>query len=266
MAASGFLQRYLAAVQMHTRVPINGAWALPAGQPLPNFGTTAAHFPGVGWITGIVACAVFAGLSLLLPNTGFSALAAAVGCIVATVLLTGGAHESALAELADLGEEMGARLDPGHIPPIVRHKPIGAAGVIAIVLAVALKLALLAVLASHSPGAVLTALVVAQVVSRGWPVLLLGGLVTEGRDRRLDRWSLAVAFGWCVPPVAAAVLAQGANFTLAAVLLSGMPLLGLRWVMARRLRGFAIDRLGAAQQLCELGFYLGAAIALGLRL
>jgi adenosylcobinamide-GDP ribazoletransferase len=35
-----------------------------------------------------------------------------------------------------------------------------------------------------------------------------------------------------------------------------------RW-FARRLQGFTGDCLGAAQQVGEIGFYLGAALALG---
>lgn len=264
MFLHGFLRNYLTAVQMHTRTPITGEWALPPGQPLPDFTSTAAHFPGVGWLTGIVACAVFAGVSLLLPDTGFSALAAAVACTAATVLLTGSAHEAALAEFADLAQEMGARLAPGRIPEIDGEQRLGHAGVIALVLVLAFKLALLSVLASHSPGTVLVALLGAQVMSRFWPLLFLPGSGFAGTQVPFDARSLLTAFNWCLPVLGVVLLAQGLEFLLAALIVGGLPLLGLRWVMARRLRAFAVDSLGTAQQLCELGFYLGAGIALGM--
>ena len=40
-------------------------------------------------------------------------------------------------------------------------------------------------------------------------------------------------------------------------------LLWVRQLLARRLQGFTGDCLGAAQQLCEIAFYFGAAVALG---
>jgi adenosylcobinamide-GDP ribazoletransferase len=261
---AGFLHHYLAAVQMHTRMPIQGSWALPEGQPLPPFSVTAAHFPGVGWLTGFVACAVFTILSLLLPDKGFSALAAAIGCIGISALMTGGAHEAALADLADLVQEIGARLEPGRIPPIRGEPRVGAAGVVTLVLVLAFKMALLTVLASHSPGAVIAALLAAHVVSRFWPVVLLLRH-PEGAALRPGPRAVLVAFAWCVPPLLAVFVAQGAPFVLCAVLVSALPMLGLHWALARRLRSFAVDASGSAQQLCELGFYLGAAIALGLR-
>ncbi len=261
---AGFLHHYMAAVQMHTRMPVEGTWALPAGQPLPPFSVTAAHFPGVGWLTGFVACGVFTILSLLLPDKGFSALAAAIGCLGVTALMTGGAHEAALADLADLAQEIGARLDPGRIPPISGEQRVGAAGVVTLVMVMTFKMALLAVLASHSPGAVIAALLTAHVVSRFWPVVLLLRH-PEGAALRPGPRALLVACAWCLPPLVAAFLWQGGAFVLCAVLVSALPLLGLHWALARRLRSFAIDASGSAQQLCELGFYLGAAIALGLR-
>jgi adenosylcobinamide-GDP ribazoletransferase len=43
---------------------------------------------------------------------------------------------------------------------------------------------------------------------------------------------------------------------------STLALLYLRRLFARRLQGFTGDCLGAAQQVCEIAFYLGAALAL----
>ena len=49
----------------------------------------------------------------------------------------------------------------------------------------------------------------------------------------------------------------------AGVLASGLVWLGLlRW-FTRRLQGFTGDCLGATQQVCELAFYLGLALAWG---
>jgi adenosylcobinamide-GDP ribazoletransferase len=39
----------------------------------------------------------------------------------------------------------------------------------------------------------------------------------------------------------------------------------MRRLLHRRLQGFTGDGLGATQQVCEVAFYLGAAVALGVR-
>jgi adenosylcobinamide-GDP ribazoletransferase len=50
---------------------------------------------------------------------------------------------------------------------------------------------------------------------------------------------------------------------IAGLAAAAIALLWMRRLFARRLQGFTGDCLGAAQQLCELAFYLGAALALG---
>ena len=96
-----FLRHYLLAVQYFTRVPVTGNLANWVGFTPDMLRASAPHFPGVGWLVGMCACVVFAVLSLGLPNSALTPLAAAVGCTIATVLLTGGFHEDGLADLAD---------------------------------------------------------------------------------------------------------------------------------------------------------------------
>ena len=47
-----------------------------------------------------------------------------------------------------------------------------------------------------------------------------------------------------------------------AVLLSALAAAAMGWRLQRRLQGFTGDGLGATQQLGEIGFYLGLALAL----
>lgn len=49
---------------------------------------------------------------------------------------------------------------------------------------------------------------------------------------------------------------------LAAIAASGLAFGYMGRLLHRRLQGFTGDGLGATQQLCEIGFYLGLALAL----
>lgn len=262
-----FLRQYLLAVQFFTRVPVTGALGQWAGFSPDLLRASAAHFPGVGLLVGLVACTTFALLGLALPGSPYAPFAAAVGCTVATVLLTGGIHEIGLAESADaLG-----RAAREQAPATPQEARSGSYGTLALVLALAAKVSLLALLASESPAGVLAALLAAHVLSRFWPLLLVrslpgmpaaASLKGSVLSERVDHRTLAIAAAWCVAPMAIALMVQGPVFLITGVLFSGLALLGLRRLFAQRLQGFSGDCQGATQQVCEIAFYLGAAIGL----
>ena len=264
-----FLRQYLIAVQFFTRMPVTGALAQWAGFSPEMLRASTAHFPGVGWLVGLLACTVFALLGSTLPDSPFAPLVAAVGCMAATAWLTGGSHEDGLAAVADgLGGSAG-RIEALEI---MKDSHLGAYGGLALALALMAKVSLLAVLASQSPAAVLTALLAGHVLSRFWPLVLVRTLpyigdatAANGKPLadRIDSRDLGIAGAWCIVPLAVALLVQGPAFAIIAILFSGLALLWLRRLFVRRLEGFTGECLGAAQQLCEIAFYLGAAIALG---
>jgi adenosylcobinamide-GDP ribazoletransferase len=271
MRAADFLRHYLVAVQFFTRLPVTGALAQWVGFSPAMLRASAAHFPGVGWLVGLAACAVFASLSLALPGTAFTPLVAAMGCTIATVLLTGAFHEDGLADLAD---GLGGSADRQRALEIMKDSRLGSYGVLALVLGLGAKAALLALLAAASPTAVLAALLAAHVVSRFWPLLLIRSLPYVGDEAgskskpladRIEPGALTIAAAWCSVPLALAFFVQDARFVLAGLAASALAALWMYRLLARRLQGFTGDALGAAQQLCEIGFYLGAALALGHR-
>jgi adenosylcobinamide-GDP ribazoletransferase len=229
----------------------------------------ARHWPGVGWVVGLVACTAFALVSVALPSSAYAPLAAAVACTIATVLLTGAFHEDAWVRFVQSLEY--AQAAPGG------SQHTGASfnshGAIAIVLALLLKIALLAVIAADSPTAVLVALFAAHAVSRLGPVLLMRALAYIGDAgtydskrfaNRIEPKSVAIAALWCTVPLAIALLAQQPGFTVMGLVFSGLTVLAMHKVVARRFSGFNADALGATQQVCEISFYLGAAVALGI--
>ncbi len=265
----GFIRHYLIAVQFFTRLPVTGKLAGWVGYSPQMLRASAAHFPGVGWLVAMLACAVYAFTAFALPAGGFTPLAAAVISTIATVLVTGAFHEDGLADTADgLGGSAGRE----RALEIMKDSRIGAYGALALVLAVLAKVSLLAVLGSQSMAAAVTALLAGHVLSRFWPLLLILALPHVGDTatskskplaERIETGALGIALGWCVIPLAIAVLAMGWLFVLCGALLSAAALLWMARVLQRRLQGFTGDCLGAAQQLCEIAFYFGAALALG---
>lgn len=265
------LREYLLAVQYFTRIPVTGPLAEWAGFSPALLRASAAHFPGVGWIVGMAACLVFALSSLLLGETAFTPLAAAALCCAATAMLTGAFHEDGLADLAD---GLGGGSSRERALEIMKDSRIGSFGALALVLALAARLALLAVLAARAPGLVLAALLAGHAVSRFWPLLTvrtlpnvsdLAGSKSKPLADRISGRALGVAAAWCLPPLVVLALAGGPDSLAGALLASGLAWWFVRRMLARRLQGFTGDGLGATQQVCEIAFYFGAALQLGAR-
>jgi adenosylcobinamide-GDP ribazoletransferase len=264
----GFLRQYLFAVQSFTRLPVTGTLAQWLGTSPEAARASAAHFPGVGWLVGIAACAAFALAGLALGDSPYAPLAAAAICIGATLLLTGGAHEAGLARTADAFGSAAVAPAPGTLDD---PRP-GTHGVLALTLAMLLKVTLLATLAAQSPTAVLAALLAAHVLSRFWPLLLCTTLPwlgagtapdAGGLANRIEPRGLGIAAAWSAAAVAMAWLAEGPGFAVLALAAGGLALLAMRLLVAQRLQRFGPGALGAAQQACEAATYLGAAIGLG---
>ena len=263
------LRHYLLAVQFFTRLPVTGRLAAWVGYSPAMLRAASAHFPGVGWLVAAVAMGVYAALWWALGGQGFAPLVAAVGSTIATVLVTGGFHEDGLADVAD---GLGGSYDRERALDIMKDSRIGAFGAMALVLALLSKVSLLALLGAHSLGAALAALAGGHVLSRLWPLFIVRWLPHVGDTARskskpladqISRGALAAAVLWCFLPLALVYQAQAATFLIASITVSMVAAAWMgRW-FARRLQGFTGDCLGATQQVGEIGFYLGAALALG---
>ena len=263
------VRHYLLAVQFFTRIPVTGRLADWVGYSPALLRASAAHFPGVGWLVAAVAAGVYAGLQLALGPQPLAPLVAAIFCTIATVLLTGGFHEDGLADVAD---GLGGSHERERALDIMKDSRIGAYGAMALVLALLAKVSLLALLGTHGLGVVLAALLGAHVLSRFWPLLLVRALVHVGDTARSKSKPLAeqisgaalVAAGlWCFVPLALVWQSQSALFLIVSVVCSAVGAAHMARRFARRLQGFTGDCLGAVQQVSEIFFYLGAALALG---
>jgi adenosylcobinamide-GDP ribazoletransferase len=274
---TGFVRHYLLAIQFFTRIPVTGALADWVGYSPQMLRASAAHFPGVGWLVGgVVAVFTWAVLALLPagPQMPFAPLVAATLGTVLTVLMTGAFHEDGLADVAD---GLGGAQSRERALEIMKDSRVGAFGAIAVALALLLKVALLALLGSVGPMVLCVGLFTAHVVSRTWPLLIirllphvgdLAGSKSKPLAEQVSLPALAAALLWCFLALALAVFAQAAIKFAAictAVLASALACVWMwRW-FARRLQGFTGDCLGATQQVCELAFYLGLAVACGMR-
>ncbi|WP_295953708.1 adenosylcobinamide-GDP ribazoletransferase [Rhodoferax sp.] len=262
------IRHYLLAVQFFTRIPVTGRLAAWVGYSPAMLRASAAHFPGVGWLVALVACTVAAVSGTLLHGRVGSALVTAVLCTIATVLLTGGFHEDGLADVAD---GLGGSVERKRALDIMKDSRVGAYGAMALVLALTAKIALLALLDATSGTALLAALVGGHVWSRFCPLVLVRLLPHVGDTAtskskpladQISRSALGIAFLWCFMPLALVVYAQAAPFLITGILASGVALAWMGRMFQRRLQGFTGDCLGATQQICEIAFYLGAAVAL----
>jgi adenosylcobinamide-GDP ribazoletransferase len=271
---SQFIRHYLLAIQFFTRLPVTGALAVWVGFSPAMLRASAAHFPGVGWLVGGLVAGFTWGLLHLLPASPFAPLVAAVLGTVLGVLITGAFHEDGLADVAD---GLGGTQNQARALEIMKDSRVGAFGAIAMVLVLMTKVALLALLGSlpsvDSYRLLCVALFVAHVVSRTWPLLIIRLLPHVGDTAaskskpladQITLGSLGVAFLWCFSALALVQTAwQAINLVAvcAALLASGIAFVVMwRW-FARRLQGFTGDCLGATQQVCELAFYLGLALA-----
>jgi adenosylcobinamide-GDP ribazoletransferase len=278
-----FIRHYLLSVQFFTRVPVSGRLGDWVGFSPAMLRASAGHFPGVGWLVGGVVAAITALLLAYLPAASFAPLVAAVWGTAAGVLMTGAFHEDGLADVMD---GLGGSPDRERALLIMKDSRVGAFGAISVVLALLAKVSLLALLGSMGIAVVCSALFLAHVVSRTWPLLLIrlmphvgdaAGSKSKPLADQISGASLATAFLWCFMALALVGYAQAATHfiaisggaptllkALAVALVCSAVAWGLMWRwFAQRLQGFTGDCLGATQQVCELAFYLGLCLGLG---
>lgn len=274
------IRHYLLAIQFFTRIPVTGRLANWVGYSPEMLRASAAHFPGIGVVVGGVAAAVFALLQLLLPDTPFRPLVAAVFSTIATVLLTGGFHEDGLADVAD---GLGGSYQRERALEIMKDSRVGAFGAMALVLVLLCKVALLALLGSvelldadEQPFAfsgwyIGAALWAGHVISRGLPLVMIrllphvGDTATSKSKPLADQIAssgLLIACSWCFGALVLASLALSALNLIVACSFAVAALLVMLRLFKRRLQGFTGDCLGATQQVCEIAFYLGLAASL----
>ena len=276
------VRHFLLAIQFFTRIPVTGRLAEWVGYSPAMLRASAGHFPGVGVVVGALVAGLTTLLLAWLPSSPFTPLVAAVLGTVFSVMVTGGFHEDGLADVAD---GLGGSSDRERALVIMKDSRVGAFGALAVVVALLAKVSLLALIGSVNPRWMVLGIFAAHVVSRTWPLLLIrlmphvgdaAGSKSKPLADQISIRSLVAAGIWCF--IALALVFTG--FTamdigvfqrweaavliplFAAVLASGLAFAYMGRLLWRRLQGFTGDGLGATQQVCEIAFYLGLALAL----
>ncbi len=263
-----FARHYLLALQFFTRIPVTGRLATWVGYSPAMLRASAAHFPGVGWLVGGITAGASAALWQLLPGGAMAPLVVAVLGTVVSVMVTGAFHEDGLADVAD---GLGGSRDRERALTIMKDSRVGAFGALALVLMLLTKVSLLALIGSVDALIMCWGLFAAHVASRFFPLLLIRAMAHVGDATgskskpladQISANSLGVAALWLLSALGlVAWLGQGV------ALLAPMASATLAWLVmwrwfAVRLQGFTGDCLGATQQVCEVAFYFGLAIAL----
>jgi len=174
-------------------------------------------------------------------------LAATLG-VAAAVLFTGALHEDGLADTAD---GIGSGRDRERSLEILRDSRIGTYGVLALIVAMLVRVAALVPLLEAGPlGSALPAFVLAAALGRAAGPLFTAALPparADGVGAAAGRPDTAgVAVGLALPLLAG--LALGAWPALPLALL---PLVWLGWLARRRLGGITGDVIGCAMLLTE---------------
>jgi adenosylcobinamide-GDP ribazoletransferase len=241
------LKLFLCAVQFLTRIPVGSL----AGFEAAWITRSAKYFPLVGQLVGAICAGVF-----ILAAQVWSGWIPAILAVLFGIFVTGAFHEDGLADTAD---GLGGGRDKAHRLSIMKDSRIGTYGSLALIMAILLKIALLAefntqtimliFVASAGGGRALAVVVMHLFPYAGDIDAAKSKPVPDGVSRGecfialvLGLWPLALLpmpqalLGLCVGIVVVILIAAAAR---------------------RLVSGYTGDVLGAAVQLFEIGFLLG---------
>lgn len=210
----------------------------------------ARGFPLVGLVIGLIAALVYA----IADGLHLPAVISAVFAVSIMTALGGGLTESGCARFAEAlfgGHPKGERLK------VMKEGPLGTCGIIALVMAFALRVTCLAAIAA--PVAVVGALCAAATASRGvMPALLYyltparrSGLAYRAGTPAFDQMVLAAALG-----AAVALFFLGPWHGVIALAVGAAGAFLFAWLARRYVGGITGAGLGAAQQSAEIGVLL----------
>jgi adenosylcobinamide-GDP ribazoletransferase len=241
------LEYFFGAVRFFTRLPVP-AWV---GHSAAALNRSARYFPAVGLLVGGLGALVYLAAVQLWPQP-----VAVLLSMAATIYATGAFHEDGLADTVD---GLGGGWDKLRILEIMKDSRVGSYGVIAMVLALLGKFALLSAL---DAALVPLALIAGHALSRFCSTALLATMdyVREDLLAKAKPLATRLTAGELLVALAFGLLALAGLPLLKAAAGCTLAVLATLWLAAkfrRWLGGYTGDCLGATQQLSELAFYLG---------
>jgi adenosylcobinamide-GDP ribazoletransferase len=223
-------------------------------------GRSVGWFPLVGALVGAVT-----GATLLAGEHLWPRLVAVLIALAVEAILTGAFHEDAVADFCD---GFGGGRDPAHVRQIMKDSRIGSYGALALVLAVALRAALMLSL-PQSPSLFFVTIVAAACFGRLTASVAMSvvapapdPVVSPGLAKRvasaLPSHSLIVAATTAIPGLLAFALLAPTSLLLAFAAAAAF-LLWFRSLLLRKLGGITGDCLGFAVYAGQLIVLLAAA-------
>jgi adenosylcobinamide-GDP ribazoletransferase len=242
------IEELKASIVFCTRLPLLGAATIDSGA----LAKAAWAFPVAGILVGLIAAAVYG----LAHRAGIPAWPAAALSVAATLLVTGCLHEDGLADTADGfggGTTREQKLD------IMHDSTLGAYGVCALIVALLLRVGVLA--SFFSAASVGWALVAAHAGARASMMAFMflvpparrDGLSSDAGRPPIDSAGAAVALGF----IAAAICLGPLRAIVALVLLAVVVAL-MSWLSRKQIGGQTGDVLGAVEQVSEIVILLVA--------
>ncbi len=251
------IRLFLVAVQFLTRLPVP---TFTNYQP-SWLQQSARYLPLTGLLIGGLTALVFAALYWLI-----NPWVAAIGSTAFSIRLTGAFHEDGLADTCD---GLGGSFTREGALNIMKDSRLGTYGTLGLVMALALKVSLLA---SLSLPLAVVALVLAHGFSRFFSILLLSLLPYAGdiehakakpMAHSLNKHQATFALLTLLPSLALPCLLLGnlpISLLFTALIFMLLATSYMARLLNRRLGGYTGDGLGATQQLSEVAGYLALAI------
>ena len=137
------LRYFLLALQFFTRIPVTGRLGEWANYSPDALRKSAAYFPAIGWIVGVITALTYWLLASNLPDLPATPLVAAFLSTFVGLMLTGAFHEDGLADLTD---GLGGSMQREQALEIMKDSRIGSFGSLALIIALGSKISLLTLL------------------------------------------------------------------------------------------------------------------------
>jgi adenosylcobinamide-GDP ribazoletransferase len=261
---SRFLVAVARALRFYSRLPIPLMPDEARHEPGFDFAAMAPAVPIAGAAIGAMPALTLA----LAHAVGLSGLVAAILAVACGTVVTGALHEDGLADVADgffADTTVERRLE------IMRDSRLGTYGVLALILAMLARVALVAQLSVFGTGAAAAALIGAAALSRGaglMPLVLLAPARRDGAGAAAGRlpvpaFTNAAMIG-CGVALLSALLAGFGLFRAVIACLAGLAVCRGACALAEaKIGGQTGDVAGATQIAAELAFYLIMALGLG---
>ncbi|MCO4316153.1 adenosylcobinamide-GDP ribazoletransferase [Phyllobacterium sp. 21LDTY02-6] len=254
------LSQTMRALAFLSRIPVGPGWFGHEGSALS---ANARAFPLAGALIALPALVLLIGTRSL----GLPELVVAIFVVGTLIITTGALHEDGLADVADGfygGQTTERRLE------IMKDSAVGSYGVIALILSLSLRIALLAELLDELDFFELVLAIIATesasraVLVKFWqslPSVRPGGIADSSGIPTGREADIALLIGFAFLVVGYGV-AGGIPGIVAACILAALAYFGLQAICRAKIGGQTGDTLGAIQQVSAIALQIGLVISL----